>query len=155
LKIISGGQTGVDRAALDAAIAVGLDYGGFIPEGRKAEDGPVNASYIKLRELPQATYKGRTEKNIEDADATLIFTRGRPTNGTAHTIKYARALQEYTLIVDLTDADVTPVTPVIQAWLRSIQLRVLNVAGPRESKSPGIYDKVLEILTVVFRDLAL
>ncbi len=106
MKVISGGQTGVDRAALDAAIAAGLDYGGSVPKGRMAEDGPIGQSYRLLKEMPHGTYKDRTEKNIEDAEATLIFTKGKPTDGTAYTITYARKLYKPILVIDLVDKKV-------------------------------------------------
>jgi len=154
LKVISGGQTGVDRAALDAAIAVGLDYGGSVPKGRMAEDGPIDRSYSMLTEMPHGTYKVRTEKNIEDADATLIVTRGKPTNGTAYTITYARKLQKPILIVDLIDENFTSSIQKVEEWLRSIYPQVLNVAGPRESKLPGIYVQTFYILTTIFQQIA-
>lgn len=154
MKVISGGQTGVDRAALDAAIAVGLDYGGSVPKGRMAEDGPIDLNYSMLTEIPHGTYKVRTEKNIEDADATLIVTRGKPTNGTAHTIRYVATLQKHFLIVDLAENNEVSIVKQVLEWLESIHPHVLNVAGPRESKSPGIYAQVLEILSEVFRKIS-
>jgi hypothetical protein len=154
LKVISGGQTGVDRAALDAAIVVGLDYGGSVPKGRMAEDGPIDRSYSMLTEMPHGTYKVRTEKNIEDADATLIVTRGKPTNGTAYTITYARKLQKPILIVDLIDENFASSIQKVEEWLRSICPQVLNVAGPRESKLPGIYVQTFYILTTIFQQIA-
>ena len=83
VKVISGGQTGVDRAALDAAIELGLDYGGSVPKGRKAEDGPIDEKYGKLTELGSLDYRVRTQKNVTDSDATLIITMGRFPGGTA------------------------------------------------------------------------
>lgn len=154
MKVISGGQTGVDRAALDAAIATGLNYGGSVPKGRMAEDGPIDQSYRMLREMPHGTYKNRTEKNIEDADATLIFTKGKPTNGTAYTITYARKSHKPILVIDLVDKSFESVVRKVEGWLELIHPRILNVAGPRESKSPGIYTHVLEILSVVFRNIS-
>ena len=154
MKVISGGQTGVDRAALDAAIAVGLDYGGSVPKGRMAEDGPIDRNYSTLTEMPHGTYKARTEKNIQDADAILIVTRGKPTNGTAHTIRHVASLQKHFLIVDLAESNEVSIVNQILEWLESIHPRVLNVAGPRESKSPGIYIHVLGILSIVFRNIS-
>lgn len=153
MKVISGGQTGVDRAALDAAISAGLDYGGSVPKGRMAEDGPIDQIYRLLTEMPHGTYKDRTERNVEDADATLVFTKGKPTNGTAYTITYARKLQKTFLVVDLIDENLAASVQKVEEWLRSIRPRVLNVAGPRESKSPGIYARSLEILSVVFQKI--
>lgn len=152
LKIISGGQTGVDRAALDAAISLGMDYGGSVPKGRMAEDGPI-FGYAMLTEMPRGSYKDRTEKNVNDADATLIFTRGKPTNGTTYTIVCARQLLKPFFIVDLIGEDVTSAVRRVEEWLISTRPQILNVAGPRESKSPGIYSQTLHILKPVFRKL--
>jgi len=154
LKVISGGQTGVDRAALDAAIAAGLDYGGSVPKGRMAEDGPIDQSYRLLKEMPHGTYKDRTEKNIEDADATLIFTKGKPTNGTAYTITCARKSHKPILVIDLFDKSFESVVRKVQGWLELIHPHVLNIAGPRESKSPGIYAQTLQILKIIFRQIS-
>ncbi len=151
MKIISGGQTGVDRAALDAAISCGLDYGGSIPGGRMAEDGPIEMRYGSLSEMSHGTYRDRTLKNVEDSDATLIFTRGKPKNGTAYTISCARKLQKPFLIIDLVDEITFSTIRKVEEWLRSMCPPVLNVGGPRESKSPGIYTQVLNILMIVFQ----
>ena len=153
MKIISGGQAGVDRAALDAAIAAGLDYGGSVPAGRMAENGPIDQYYTLLTEIPHGTYKDRTERNVEDADATLIFTKGKPTNGTAFTITCAHKLQRPFLAIDLVDISVESVVRKVEKWLELIRPQVLNVAGPRESKSPGIYVQALHILATIFRKI--
>lgn len=134
LRIHSGGQTGVDRGALDAALAGGVATGGWCPRGRRAEDGRIPARY-PLRETPTAVYAERTAWNVRDADATLVLTRGAPTGGTATTIDIARELRKPLYIVDL--ADTAAVEPVA-AWLRANDVAVLNVAGPRESTAPGI-----------------
>ena len=88
-KVVSGGPTGVDRAALDAACALGLALGGWCPRGRRAEDGAIPAEY-PLRETPGEDYAERTEWNVRDASATLVLTRGQPSPGTALTIELAR-----------------------------------------------------------------
>jgi hypothetical protein len=134
LRIHSGGQTGVDRAALDAALAEGVAIGGWCPRGRRAEDGPIPDRY-PLRETPTAAYAERTAWNVRDADATLVLTRGAPTGGTATTIDVARELGKPLRIVDLEADDVEPVA----AWVRAHGIEVLNVAGPRESTAPGIH----------------
>lgn len=152
MKIISGGQTGVDRAALDAAIAVGLDYGGSIPLGRKAEDGFIDLRYTELIELFTTAYSTRTEQNVMDGDATLIFTAGKPDGGTKLTIKLLRKHCKPSLLIYLANTGENEAVERVKNWLCKLEPRVLNVAGPRESKSPGIYDKVLEILIAVFRD---
>lgn len=142
MRIISGGQTGVDRAALDAAMAHGVACGGWVPRGRRAEDGRIPARY-PLRETRSAAYGERTRLNVRDADATLILTRGRPSGGTARTIDFAHQLQRPHLIVDLAaDADAA----ATRAWLAGLAVRVLNVAGPRESGCPGIFEEALAFL---------
>lgn len=154
MKIISGGQTGVDRAALDAAILVGMDYGGSIPKGRKAEDGPISDRYVKLKEMPTGRYRDRTERNVMDGDATLILTRGKPTYGTAYTIRCLERSRKKFLVIDIGKINhVFTVVKMVEEWLRSTRPGVLNVAGPRESKSPGIYLQAMEIITAVFRNL--
>lgn len=136
IKIISGGQTGVDRAGLDVALELGLDCGGWCPKGRKAEDGPIPAKY-SLREMPSPKYPPRTEKNVRASDGTLILTWGPVTGGTALTVKLARKHQKPYLVVDLSCGGNSQ---EVRGWLRIYDIKVLNVAGPRESKVPGIHD---------------
>ena len=151
MKIISGAQTGADRAAIDAAISIGYNYGGSIPKGRKAEGGPVDKKYDKLTELDTDKYKVRTEKNVIDADATLIFTIGRPTGGTAVTVEFAKKHHKPYLLVDLKDRTDKEVIIQIRDWLQKNRPDVLNVAGPRESKCRGIYEMVSVILKEALR----
>lgn len=147
-RIVSGGQTGVDRAALDVALALGLACGGWVPKGRRAEDGPLPACY-PVRQTPDRTYGRRTRWNVRDADATLVLTRGVPTGGTALTIACARALGRPYRVVDL-DGDRDPES--VRAWLTRHGVRVLNVAGPRESGQPGIHADAVSYLTRLFAD---
>jgi hypothetical protein len=141
-KIVSGGQTGVDRAALDFALGVGLPCGGWCPKGRRAEDGPI-APHYPLTETTSAAYPQRTRLNVRDSDGTLILTRSRPDRGTALTIEVARKLRKPLLVVDLADnADVGPV----RAWLQEHRIEVLNVAGPRESTKPGMHGAAVRFL---------
>jgi hypothetical protein len=133
-KVVSGGQTGVDRAALDAARAAGIAIGGWCPKGRRAEDGPI-AEHYPLTETDSPNYKVRTRKNVEDADATLVLLRGGATGGTKLTIDIAKDLGRPCLVVDL-DGEAEP--SQVEKWLAANAVRVLNVAGPRESTAPGI-----------------
>lgn len=134
-KIISGGQTGVDRAALDAAQELGIACGGWCPRGRRAEDGRIPMGY-PLRETPDTDYRRRTEWNVREADATLVLTWGPAGGGTQLTINLAQWLDRPLLIVDLaTD----PSPDSVQQWLASGGYETVNVAGPRESSSPGIH----------------
>jgi hypothetical protein len=134
-QIISGGQTGVDRAALDAAIDLGIDHGGYCPRGRRAEDGPIDERY-RLTETESSQYRVRTERNVVESDGTLILCRGVPSRGTQLTLSLARQFDRSHRVVDLDDPD-DPAE--VAAWLAEQNIRRLNVAGPRESQTPGVY----------------
>jgi hypothetical protein len=141
-KIVSGGQTGVDRAAFDAAGELGIPCGGWCPRGRRAEDGVVPAGY-RMREAASAAYPERTALNVRDSEGTLVLTRGTPRGGTALTGSLARRAARPVLVVDLdAGADVVRV----RAWLVENDIHVLNVAGPRESEAPGIHDQAAALL---------
>jgi predicted Rossmann-fold nucleotide-binding protein len=146
-KIISGGQTGVDRAALDAAMELGIPCGGWCPQGRRAEDGRIPDHY-PLQEASSPDYPVRTRLNVEDSDGTLVITAGSPKGGTALTLKLARKFHKPFLLVDLTRK--TDPSAVWQ-WINETHVRILNVAGPREGESAGIFEKasafLLEVLT--------
>lgn len=142
MKIVSGGQTGVDRAALDVALELGVAHGGWCPKGRRAEDGPIPARY-QLVETASADYAFRTERNVLDSDATLIVVRGEPTRGTALTIRLAELHKRPLLRVD---ADNPEASERVASWLQKHRFVVLNVAGPRESQSPGIGEAAQRLL---------
>jgi len=135
----------VDRAALDAALALGIPCGGWCPNGRLAEDGCLEQRY-PLTETPSADYAQRTDWNVGDSVATLILTRGTPTGGTAYTIACARRRGKPCLVVDL---DHEPHVNHVRRWLRDTGAHVLNVAGPRESTTPGIYADALAFLRLL------
>lgn len=141
-KIISGGQSGVDRAALDVAIACGLSCGGWVPRGRRAEDGPLDARY-PMAETPEADYDVRTRRNVEDSEGTLVLTRGEPFGGTKLSLDIASSIGKPYHIVDLKRGH-SPLAAL--RWLEAKEPRTLNVAGPRESDSPGIYDEAATFL---------
>jgi Circularly permutated YpsA SLOG family len=143
--VISGGQTGVDRSALDVALELGVPVGGWCPKGRKAEDGSLAARY-PLTETPSKQYRQRTEWNVRDSDGTLVLTRGAPAEGTAYTIEVARKVGKPCLVVDLNEE---PSESAVQAWAEEHKVRVLNVAGPRESKCPGIYAQAAQFLRAI------
>ena len=145
-KIVSGAQTGVDRAALDVALTLGFPCGGWVPKGRRAEDGPVPVSY-PMRETGGSGYPERTLLNVRDSDATLILTCGEPSGGTALTLEYAINLNRPHRVVDLLDGTSTE---EIKEWIEEEEVVVLNVAGPRESTSPGIYDQAADFLKALF-----
>jgi len=145
--IVSGGQSGVDRAALDVAAEMGLARGGWCPRGRRAEDGAIPDCY-PLRETPSPAYPERTAWNVRDSDGTLVLTRGRPRGGTALTASLARRAGKPMLVVDL---EGPPDAVEVRAWISGSAVRVLNVAGPRESEAPGIHDQAAAFLRGVLR----
>lgn len=137
-KIIAGGQTGVDRAALDVALAINIAHGGWCPKGRCAEDGVIPARY-HLWETSSNDYSERTRLNIETADGTLILVPSLPlsvTDGTQLTIQLVQQKNKPHLIVDLSSS--YNVAEVL-TWLSDNDIEILNIAGPRESQSVGIY----------------
>lgn len=153
-KILSGGQTGVDRAALDAAIRLGVPHGGWCPAGRKAEDGVIPDRYA-LRETFSPEYAERTRRNVADSDGTLIICAGPLTGGTALTVREARRFRKPYAVVNL----LLPRNEVDQAlvrtgrWLQAKEVRVLNVAGPRASQHPGIGPMAAEFLTRLMQEV--
>ncbi len=149
-KIVSGGQTGVDRAALDAAREHGVPAGGWCPQGRRAEDGSLPDRY-PLRETPSGDYAQRTAWNVRDSDGTLIVAPGPLAGGTALTETEARRRGAPVLHVRPTDP--APV-PMIRAWGTENDVRVLNVAGPRASEVDGMYDQARAILDALLAALS-
>ena len=148
-KIITGGQTGADQAALDFAMQNGIPHGGWIPKGRKTENGILPDKY-HLDEMPTASYPKRTEKNILDSDGTLIFSRGTLTGGSALTRKLAKQHNRPWLHVDLDKVTAREAVQMIAEWLDGNEIENLNVAGPRASKDPGIHDFVVDIFNRVW-----
>ena len=146
--MVSGGQTGVDRAALDVAMALGLPCGGWCPTGRKAEDGHLALRY-PLKETPSGEYAQRTEWNVRDSDGTLVLTRGEPSGGTAQAIEFAARLEKPCLVLDLA---LEPDAAAVHAWAAARRVRVLNVAGPRESQCPGIAAQAAQFLWKLFSE---
>ncbi|HSR55465.1 MAG TPA: putative molybdenum carrier protein [Alphaproteobacteria bacterium] len=148
-SIVSGGQTGVDRAALDAAMAVGLPCGGWCPAGRAAEDGPIDGHY-PLGETPQSDPAVRTRLNVSETDATLILTLGEMDAGTRLAKAEAETLGRLVLVLDLSETEDALATRRILDWLREASVRRLNVAGPRESNAPGVYARARTLLETLF-----
>jgi hypothetical protein len=147
-RIISGGQTGVDRAALDAAMDLGLQVGGWCPKGRRAEDGPISVRY-PIKETGSYYYPVRTERNVLDSDGTLILTWGKPQGGTALTIKLARVLKKAYVVIDLSSQEEAC---SVREWGRNNNIKILNVAGPRESERPGIYDQAVRFIKNILQE---
>jgi hypothetical protein len=143
-KVISGGQTGADRAALDAAIACGVPHGGKCPAGRRAEDGVIPACY-QLEETVSKHYPARTKANVIDSDVTVIFSHGPLTGGSLLTQEFAKQYEKPFVHVDLLQSvDLNTV-------LAGFKGVILNVAGPRESNDPLIYDAVCDYLVKLIR----
>ncbi|MFW5497876.1 MULTISPECIES: putative molybdenum carrier protein [unclassified Maridesulfovibrio] len=140
--IISGGQTGVDRGALDAAIELGIPHRGWCPKGRKAEDGPIPPCY-NMQETSGWQYWIRTEKNVLDSDGTLVFAGKNKSKGTALTIKLARKHSKPIAVISLDSPDLVD---TVRAWIAAKNIVTMNVAGPRESGAPGIGRKTRELL---------
>ncbi len=145
LEIWSGGQTGVDRAALDFARAHGLPHGGWCPRGRRAEDGVIPARY-RLRETASEAYEARTRRNVRDTDATVIFAPGRVlSGGTRLTRQVARELGKPLLLLPAR-GEVNRAAARLGAFLRRHRVRRLNVAGPRASEAPALPGYVRAVL---------
>jgi len=149
-KIISGGQTGADRAALDVALELGIPAGGWCPAGRRAEDGPIPLRY-PLTETKSPLHSVRTRRNVREADGTLVFNLGDVSGGTLLTVTYANRRGKPCLLVQL-DEPGHPDAAAVRAWIAAHAIRVLNVAGPRESTRPGVYGGTRGFLEGVFED---
>jgi len=145
LKIISGGQTGADRAGLDVAIARGLPHGGWCPKGRKAEDGPLPARY-QLTETQTASYLVRTERNVIDSDATVIFTLGVLAGGSKRTADFAKKHRRPYLHLQLVEGREEHAAQTLASFSRLRRVTRLNVAGSRETKDPGIHAQAGKVL---------
>lgn len=137
-KIISGGQTGADRAGLDVALELGLAIGGWVPRGRRAEDGIVPLKYAGLAETTSDSYEERTRYNVRDSDATLIFCFGPLAGGSALTASLARSLGRPLLVLDLEQCAAGEAVSLLRRWLDRERPGVLNVAGSRQSQAPRI-----------------
>lgn len=138
LRIISGGQTGVDRAALDAAMAAAVPCGGWCPGGRMAEDGAIDMGY-PLTEIPGSGYTERTRANVVDSDGTLILHTGILEGGTLMTLNFCKELDKPALVLSSNSIDAITASSAAHAFLVQHGIRTLNVAGPRASKQPQIY----------------
>ena len=148
-RIISGGQTGADRAALDFAIKMDLPYGGWVPKGRLAEDGPLPGKY-QLQEMPTKNYPKRTEQNVIDSDGTLIISHGKLTGGSRLTKEFAENQKRPCLHIDLNETSTPEAAEQVIQWIFENHIGVLNIAGSRASKDPKIYSGVYELLETIF-----
>lgn len=152
-RIVSGGQTGVDRAALDAAMEENIPCGGWCPRGRRAEDGAIPLRY-PLRETPGAGTIERTRANVRDSDATLVLSFGPAEGGTRATIACAQSARKPVLVVDLADDERSAARHSrIVRWLDTNAVGTLNIAGPRESEHPGAYVTARAVVRAVVREV--
>jgi hypothetical protein len=144
-KIISGGQTGADRAALDVATKLGIPHGGWIPKGRITEEGPLPEKY-QMQEMPTESYAARTEQNVIDSDGTVIICRGKPTGGSDYTREMVLKHKKHLLHMDLNLTTSFDAASLVSSWIKIHQIKTLNVAGPRATKDPNVYIDVFRIL---------
>jgi len=153
VKIVSGGQTGADRGGLDAAIELGIPHAGWCPKGRRAEDEIIPSKYL-LKESGSSYYVKRTEQNVDDSTATVIFYRGRLFGGSKKTEEFAVQYGRPVLSLDL-DMGADSAVRTLHEWLMSLHdsLIILNVAGMRGSKAPDIHSVVKDVLVCVLQQM--
>ena len=144
-KIISGGQTGADRAALDFAIAHNIPYGGWLPKGRKTEDGTLPDHY-QLQEMPTPDYSKRTEKNVLEGDGTVIVSHGFLTGGSALTREFAKQHRKPWIHLDFNELSIPEAVARLLFWIKRNNIRILNVAGARARQDPKIYETTMALL---------
>ncbi|HEY0428940.1 MAG TPA: putative molybdenum carrier protein [Pyrinomonadaceae bacterium] len=149
-RIISGGQTGVDRAALDFALENKIAIGGFVPKHRLAEDGIIPLKYVNLRESKTENPAERTALNVRTSDATLILSCGKLGGGSLLTKKFAEKYEKPFLHVDFLVLSMMDAERKTRKWLASIECEALNVAGPRASEDALIYELTGEFLKKIF-----
>jgi hypothetical protein len=149
-KIISGGQTGADRGALDEALEAGIEVGGWVPRGRLAEDGPIPDSYPNLRETDTPDPKERTRLNVAHADGTVVVVNGPAAGGTAYTVSLAAELGKPLLVLDLQELPLSQGAETLRAWTAEHRVAVLNVAGPRAGEDSRIYGQTRQLIREAF-----
>lgn len=150
IKVISGGQTGVDRAALDAALGWDIPHGGQVPKGRIAEDGVIPDYYTGLTESCSAEYSVRTEDNVQMGDGTLIFFSDTITGGTSLTVKKCTEHKKPYLCIDSGAFSSDEAAEVVEAWVKKNNICILNVAGPRESECKELYSYTYATMVSLF-----
>jgi hypothetical protein len=147
VKIISGGQTGVDRAALDVALKHGIECGGWCPTGRLDEFGRIPALY-PVQELEAGGFGERTLQNVKDSDGTLIIYPGKLGGGTEQTIRFCVKLQRPHELIDASKFSAEDAAKLIAGFVRNHKMDILNVAGPRQSEWPEGYDYTFHALDI-------
>jgi hypothetical protein len=150
VKIVSGGQTGADIAALDVALRHGFPHGGWCPKGRKSVEGPIPSRYL-LTETPSSSYLQRTEWNVRDSDGTVVFTLApEATGGSLKTVQFARKHTKPFVHISRSGSGYADPALLLQQFVEEHRIGVLNVAGSRESKEPGIHQWVSQVLEDAF-----
>jgi len=147
MNLISGGQTGVDRAALDFCLENNIPCGGWCPKGRLAEDGIIPDKY-PLQETDNEVYSQRTNLNVENSDGTIIIYKAEMDEGTQLTLEIAEAKKKLFFLIDLS---LTIDPSIVKNWIILNDIKTLNIAGPRESNSPGIYESSKAFLSQMFK----
>ena len=150
MKIISGGQTGVDRAALDVALKHGIESGGWCPTGRLDEFGRIPDRY-PVQELESGGFTERTLRNVKDSDGTVIIYPGKLTGGTEQTVQFCVGQQRSHLLIDASKIPSEEAAKLISDFVRKTQIEILNVAGPRQSEWPDGYDYAYRVLDIFCR----
>jgi hypothetical protein len=145
-RIISGGQTGADRAAFDFALENKIETGGFVPKNRLAEDGVISEKYTNLQETASGNPAERTELNVKNSDATLILSHGKLVGGSLQTKQFAEKHQKPFLHIDFSTSEMDEALEKAESWLNSINCKTLNVAGARASEDLLIYEKTGKFL---------
>ena len=149
LRIVSGGQTGADRAALDWAIKHGIPHGGWCPKGRRSEDGTIPSQY-QLQESPTRNYFQRTEWNVRDSDGTVIFGVRKHLSGNSfETLEFA--IKHRKPYLHLSAVFKEHAASELKKWMQQNNIRVLNVAGPRASKEPAVAEFVIATLDAALK----
>ncbi|HVN24017.1 MAG TPA: putative molybdenum carrier protein [Syntrophorhabdales bacterium] len=151
MKIISGGQTGADRAALDFAIQHRIPHGGWVPKGRQAEDGRIPDTY-QLQEMPTDSHRARTEQNVIDSQGTVIISHGKLSkkSGSGYTARMAKKYRRPCLHLDMGKLSIDASARMLRSWVVEHRIEMLNVAGPRLSGDTTIYRTTFEILEAAF-----
>lgn len=154
-KIISGGQTGADRAGLDAALALGVLHGGWCPLGRRSEGGKIPPKY-HLKETLSPHYRDRTTRNVQDSCGTIVFIDGSlgKESGSALTLQLCRMHDRPNLLINFSLDSIEDSAKLVQEFVVEHQIKILNIAGSRASISPGIGQKVVDVLTKAFSEAA-
>lgn len=151
MKVISGAQTGVDRAALDAALESGVEVGGWCPEGRIAEDGIIPEKY-PVRELPNSGYRQRTKRNVIDSDGTVIIYFGYPSGGTEQTIFFCIKERKPYVLIDAEELTIERASRIIETFVSQNTITVLNVAGPRAGGESRAYEYAKKVILSVLQN---